>query len=59
MRIRFTIDIQRSRPPKEEDYEPQPQGDVFSQAERAGYTEGPQIGFTREEPEWAEDRRRK
>jgi hypothetical protein len=54
MRIRFTIDIERRRPELTEELVPQ--GDVYAQAERAAYTDGPQIGFQREEPEW-EDRR--
>lgn len=54
MRISLTLDIERSRPPEPE----RPEGDVYATTERAAYVDGPQIGFTREEPEWDDRGRR-
>jgi hypothetical protein len=54
MRIRLTLDIERRRP----DPAPVPEGDVYAQVERASYTDGPQLGFQREDPDDYEDRRR-
>lgn len=45
MRIRFTLDITRDRPAPIA-----PEGDVYSTTDRAAYTEGPQAGFSREDP---------
>jgi len=48
IRLSLSLDIKRSTPPEPDG----PKGDTYADLERADYTRGPQIGFTREEPHW-------